>query len=140
MAVGKGSMARASKAAGKKSDTKAAVIAKADEEVMDAVVTVNADKVAVEQVVEATTEKKTAPKKAAAKPTGKKGATKKVTPKKETAVVEKTDKVATAAVVEATSEQVMKEIVYQKSAQVLDREPEVNETFGIGEAMPIYLF
>ena len=48
--------------------------------------------------------------------------------------------VAASTVVEATSEQVMNEIVYQKSYQVLDREPEANETFGIGEAMPIYLF
>ena len=54
--------------------------------------------------------------------------------------MEKETVVEASAVVEATSEQVMKQIVYQKSAQVLDREPEVNETFGIGEAMPIYLF
>lgn len=120
MAVGKGSMARASKAAaGKKADTKATVVANADEKVVEAV--------AVDVKEDAS---KAAPKKAAAK----KATTKKVTPKKEEAPV------AAAAVVEATSEQVMKEIVYQKSSQVLDREPEVNETFGIGEAMPIYLF
>lgn len=89
MAVGKGSMARASKAA----------------------------------------EGKTT----AAKTTAKKTTARKATPKKE-------ETVAVSAVVEATSEQVMKEIVYQKSTQVLDREPETNETFGIGEAMPIYLF
>ena len=31
-------------------------------------------------------------------------------------------------------------IEYQKSAQVLDREAEENETFGVGDAMPIYFF
>ena len=57
------------------------------------------------------------------------------------AVVEvKEESVKASAVVEATSEQVMERIVYQKSYQVLDREPEANETFGVGEAMPIYLF
>lgn len=128
MAVGKGSMARASKAAGKKTDTKAAVVANVDEKVVEAVVTGDVVK---EKVAEtSTTEKKTAPKKASAKKT----TTKKAAPKKEEAAV------AVSAVVEATSEQVMKEIVYQKSTQVLDREPEMNETFGIGEAMPIYLF
>ena len=125
MAVGKGSMARASKAAaGKKADTKATVVANADEKVVEAVA------VDVKEDASKAETKKAAPKKAAAKKT----TTKKVTPKKEEASV------AAAAVVEATSEQVMKEIVYQKSSQVLDREPEVNETFGIGEAMPIYLF
>ena len=89
MAVGKGSMARASKAAEKKTDTKV------------------------------TTKRTTA---------------KKVAPKKEEATI------ATSAVVAATSEQVMKQIVYQKSSQILDREPEANETFGVGEAMPIYFF
>ena len=119
MAVGKGSMARASKAA---------VVANVDEKVVEAVVTGDVVK---EKVAEtSTTEKKTAPKKASAKKT----TTKKAAPKKEEAAV------AVSAVVEATSEQVMKEIVYQKSTQVLDREPEMNETFGIGEAMPIYLF
>ena len=128
MAVGKGSMARASKAAGKKTDTKAAVVANVDEKVVEAVVT--GDVVKEKAAETSTTEKKTAPKKASAKKT----TTKKAAPKKEEAAV------AASAVVEATSEQVMKEIVYQKSTQVLDREPEMNETFGIGEAMPIYLF
>lgn len=125
MAVGKGSMARASKAAGKKSDTKAVVIANVEEKVVEAVVTENATE--EKAVEEKTVEKKTAPKKTTAKKT-----TKKATLKEEP--------VASSAVVAATSEQVMKQIVYQKSAQVLDREPEVNETFGVGEAMPIYFF
>ena len=125
MAVGKGSMARASKAAaGKKADTKATVVANADEKVVEAVA------VDVKEDASKAETKKAVPKKTAAKKT----TTKKATPKKEEAPV------AAATVVEATSEQVMKEIVYQKSSQVLDREPEVNETFGIGEAMPIYLF
>ena len=37
-------------------------------------------------------------------------------------------------------EDVMHMIEYQKSNQVLDREPEENETFGVGDAMPIYFF
>ena len=68
--------------------------------------------------------KEAAPKKAPAK---------KAAPKKE-------EPVAASAVVAATNEQVMNQIVYQKSSQVLDREPEDNETFGIGEAMPIFMF
>ena len=125
MAVGKGSMARASKAAaGKKADTKATVVANADEKVVEAVA------VDVKEDASKAETKKAVPKKPAAKKT----TTKKATPKKEETPV------AAATVVEATSKQVMKEIVYQKSSQVLDREPEVNETFGIGEAMPIYLF
>ena len=129
MAVGKGSMARASKAAAAKNgDVKAAVVANVDE-----------------KVVEAVAEVKEAPK---AKATAKKAAPKKETVKKEAApkkalakkTASKKEAVAASTVVAATNEQVMNEIVYQKSSQVLDREPEANETFGIGEAMPIYLF
>lgn len=128
MAVGKGSMARASKAAAaKKVDVKAAVVEKVEEAVV-AEVKEEAPK-AKATVKKAAPKKETAKKEAAPKKT----TAKKATPKKEEAV-------AAGVVVEATSEQVMNEIVYQKSAQVLDREPEANETFGIGEAMPIYLF
>ena len=42
--------------------------------------------------------------------------------------------------ISGTSEEVMHMIEYQKSNQVLDREPEENETFGVGDAMPIYFF
>lgn len=85
-------------------------------------------------------EEETAKKAISKKTMTKKATTKKVAEKKVDAEVKKETTVEASAVVEATSEQVMKQIVYQKSAQVLDREPEVNETFGIGEAMPIYLF
>ena len=135
MAVGKGSMARASKAAGKKADVETAVVANADEKVVEVVV---AD------------EKKETSKIEEKKVAAKKTATRKTTAKKVSKAEEKTvevvaetlepGKVEASAVIEATSEQVMNEIVYQKSFQVLDREPEMNETFGIGEAMPIYLF
>ena len=104
MAVGKGSMARASKAAAaKKVDVKATVVEKVEEAV-------------VAEVKEEAPKAKATVKKAAPKKT-----TKKAAPKKE-------ETVAASAVVEATSE------------QVLNRKPEVNETCGIGEEMPIYLF
>ena len=131
MAVGKGSMARASKAAaGKNKEVKAAVIANADEKVAEVVAVDTKEEVAKEEP------KKTAPKKTVAKKT----TTKKATSKKAVSEEKQEVTVAASSVVAATSEQVMNQIVYQKSAQVLDREPEANETFGIGEAMPIYLF
>ena len=113
MAVGKGSMARASKAAAKKGDVAVAVVANPDEKVVEAV---------VEEVKEAEA-KKAAPKKTTAKKT----TTKKAASKKEEAV-------AASAVVEATSEQVMKQIADQKS------EVKGNEFCLIGEEMPVYLF
>lgn len=115
MAVGKGSMARASKAAAKKGDGNAAVIANPDEKVVEAVVA------EVKEEAPKAETKKTAPKKT----TTKKTTTKKATPKKE-------EPVAVSSVVEATSEQVMK----------LERELEVrgNEFCLIGEEMPVYLF
>ena len=93
MAVGKGSMARASKAA---------------------------DNTSVSKETKRTTAKTTA--KSTAKTTAK---TKAVTASK---------------VISGTSKEVMQMIEYQKSDQVLDREPEENETFGVGDAMPIYFF
>ena len=102
-----------------------------------------------DEKVEAVVEKKeVAEETPKAKATAKKATTKKETVKKEAApkktpakkAAPKKEAVAASAVVAATNEQVMNEIVYQKSSQVLDREPEANETFGIGEAMPIYLF
>ena len=109
MAVGKGSMARASKAA---DHTSAPKETKAAEEV-------KVEEAAVE------TEKKA--------PTAKTTTTRKTTAKKATTKV-------TSSVVAGTSEQVMQAIEYQKSSQVLDREPEMNETFGVGESMPIYFY
>ena len=85
MAVGKGSMARASKAA---------------------------DNTSVSKETKRTTAKTTA----------------------------KTKAVAASKVISGTSKEVMQMIEYQKSDQVLDREPEENETFGVGDAMPIYFF
>ena len=41
-------------------------------------------------------------------------------------------------VIAAPKEDVMKKIVYQKSAQILERAAEPNERFGLGDAMPIY--
>ena len=84
MAVGKGSMARASKAA---------------------------DNTSVSKETKRTTAKTTA----------------------------KTKAVTASKVISGTSKEVMQMIEYQKSDQVLDREPEENETFGVGDAMPIYL-
>mgnify|MGYP000798701927 FL=1 len=85
MAVGKGSMARASKAA---------------------------DNISVSKETKRTTAKTTA----------------------------KTKAVTASKVISGTSKEVMQMIEYQKSDQVLDREPEENETFGVGDAMPIYFF
>ena len=52
----------------------------------------------------------------------------------------KTKAVTASKVISGTSKEVMQMIEYQKSDQVLDREPEENETFGVGDAMPIYFF
>lgn len=123
MAVGKGSMARASKAADNTSVSK---------EIKETAVTelVKADHAVTEEPVKkaaATGTKRTATKKAAAK----------TTTAKTTA---KTKAVTASKVISGTSKDVMHMIEYQKSNQVLDREPEENETFGVGDAMPIYFF
>ena len=123
MAVGKGSMARASKAADNTSVSK---------EIKETAVTepVKADHVVTEEPVKkaaATGTKCTATKKAAAKTTTAKTAA-------------KTKAVTASKVISGTSKEVMHMIEYQKSNQVLDREPEENETFGVGDAMPIYFF
>ena len=124
MAVGKGSMARASKAADNTSVPK---------ETKETVVTEQAKpgRAVVEEPVKkaaATGTKRTATKKAAAK----------TTTAKTTTV--KTKAVTASKVISGTSKEVMHMIEYQKSDQVLDREPEENETFGVGDAMPIYFF
>lgn len=105
MAVGKGSMERASKAANKEATPKAAVIEAPVAEVKDATV------------------------KPSAKPAAKK--TTKAPAKKASPVKEK-------AVITGTSKQVMEEIVYAKSSQVLDRDAKPNESFYVGDAMPVY--
>ena len=122
MAVGKGSMARASKAADHTSAPKETKVAEE----------VKVEVAAVETEKKAPTAKTTIAKKTTASKT-KKTTTRKTTAKKTTTKV-------TSAVVTGTSEQVMQAIEYQKSSQVLDREPEMNETFGVGESMPIYFY
>lgn len=122
MAVGKGSMARASKVA---DQTTAPKETKVTEEVK-AEVAVVAEPVKKTAATKTTTAKTTASK-------TKKTTTRKTTAKKATTKV-------TSSVVAGTSEQVMQAIEYQKSSQVLDREPEMNETFGVGESMPIYFY
>ena len=94
MAVGKGSMERASKAAAKPAEVKAAEPVKAETKAEPA----------------------------------KKSAAKKEAPVKKAAVVTGTDK------------QVMDKIVYQPSSQLLERAAEPNESFYIGDDMPIYYF
>ena len=112
MAVGKGSMARASKAADQTSAPK---------------VTQAAEPVKADNVVSKDTAKKAT------------AGTKRTTTRK-TAAKAKSKTVTASTVVSGTSKEVMHMIEYQKSSQVLDREPEANETFGVGEAMPIYFF
>ena len=60
--------------------------------------------------------------------------------KRTTAKTTAKTKVTASKVISGTSKEVMQMIEYQKSDQVLDREPEENETFGVGDAMPIYFF
>ena len=122
MAVGKGSMARESKEADHTSTSKETKVA---EEVKTEAAVV-AEPVKKTAATKTTTAKTTASK-------AKKTTTRKTTAKKATTKV-------TSSVVAGTSEQVMQAIEYQKSSQVLDREPEMNETFGVGESMPIYFY
>ena len=122
MAVGKGSMARASKAAVQTTTPKETKVA--EEVKVEATVVAEPTKKAA--ATKTTTAKTTASK-------TKKTTTRKTTAKKATTKV-------TSSVVAGTSEQVMQAIEYQKSSQVLDREPEMNETFGVGESMPIYFY
>ena len=49
-------------------------------------------------------------------------------------------KAAVSGVIGAVSRQTMDKIVYQKSTQILDRDAMPGETFGIGDAMPVYFF
>lgn len=113
MAVGKGSMARASKAV-KTTEAKDAV----KEVVKETPVTVEEKK--------EEPEKKVAAKKPAKKPVAKKTPAKKAEPK--------------SAVIAGTSEQVMQQIVYQKSSQMLERDAKPNESFYIGDDMPVYFY
>ena len=66
--------------------------------------------------------------------------TKRTTARTTAKTTAKTKAVTVSKVISGTSKEVMQMIEYQKSNQVLDREPEENETFGVGDAMPIYFF
>ena len=66
--------------------------------------------------------------------------TKRTTARTTAKTTAKTKAVTASKVISGTSKEVVQMIEYQKSSQVLDREPETNETFGVGEAMPIYFF
>ncbi|MCR4797922.1 MAG: hypothetical protein K5853_05670 [Lachnospiraceae bacterium] len=71
--------------------------------------------------------------KAAKKTTGaKKSTVEKITAEK------KTTPVADTAVITGMSEEVVKKVVYEDISQVLTRDAEAGEAFGIGDAMPIY--
>lgn len=110
MAVGKGSMERASKA-------------------------VAAPKTEPAKVEEVKIE---APKAETVKEKAPKTEVKKTTPKKK--AVKKPAAVKDTAVIAATNEQVMEKIVYQSSSQMLDRDAKPNESFYVGDDMPIYFF
>lgn len=109
MAVGKGSLTRAAKAAVKTEPEAKEVKATAKK-------------------TEAVKEVKPAAKKTEAakevKPAAKKAPAKKVPAKK--------------SVVAAPSKEVVEKIIYQSSQGVLDRDAMVNEQFGIGDSMPVY--
>ncbi len=81
---------------------------------------------------------KAQPKTAATKPQAKTTVAKSEAPKKPQPKAAEVKKVETASVIAAPSEDVLKKVVYQKSAQVLDRDAKPGETFGLGDSMPIY--
>lgn len=115
MAVGKGSMERAAKAAEKKA---------APAESVDGSGEVSGKKTTAKKAASAgkTAVKKTASaRKAAAPEQGAAGT-----------VVEGT--------IAAPSEEVLRQIVYQESSGILERAAEPNERFGLGDAMPVYYF
>lgn len=61
----------------------------------------------------------------------------KAAPAKKTA---KTKSVAAAETIPAPTEEVMQKVVYQTSSGMLERAAEPNESFGLGDAMPVYYF
>lgn len=110
MAVGKGSMARAAKAAGQdgKATEQAASIKTAE-----------------------SAQSATAGKKASAGKAKKASVSAKKTSEKT---------VAAAETIAAPTEEVLQQIVYQKSDGMLERDAAPNEIFGLGDAMPVYYF
>ena len=122
MAVGKGSLTRAAKAA-VKTEPEAKEV-KATAKKTEAVKEVKP----AAKKTEAVKEVKPAAKKTEAvkevKPAAKKAPAKKAPAKK--------------SVVAAPSKEVVEKIIYQTSQGVLDRDAMVNEQFGIGDSMPVY--
>ncbi len=130
MAVGKGSMKRAAKAAGAK-----ATEAKAPEETTAGTKTAEA-KTPKEKPAGA--KKASASEKEENKAPAKKAASAAKGSSAKTDV--KAEAVAAAEVIAAPSEEVLQRIVYQKSNGMLEREPGSNEIFGLGDEMPVYYF
>jgi hypothetical protein len=64
----------------------------------------------------------------------------KAAPKKTTAKKTTAKKTVTENVIAAPSPEVLDAIVYQESSQVLNRDAEPNEGFGVGDSMPIYYY
>lgn len=59
---------------------------------------------------------------------------------KKAARAAKAKPVAAAEAIAAPAEEVMERIVYQTSSGMLGRDAEPNESFGLGDAMPVYYF
>ena len=78
--------------------------------------------------------------KSAAKPSVKTESAKPAEAKTEAVTETKADiqEEASASVIAAPEEAVMQRIVYQHSAQILEREAAPNEAFGVGDDMPVY--
>ena len=132
MAVGKGSMLRASRAV--KADTKG----KSDANVETENTEVKKEPVKTvkgEETNAATEIKKPVAAKSTAKAAASKPAVKKVSSK---AANKKPGTVAKANVITSVSEEVLEKVIYQPSSQILDRDANPNEGFGIGDSMPVY--
>ena len=124
MAVGKGSMERAAKAAEQKAEGTVEKKASAKKTAAPA------EKKAAASEKKSASVKKNATKRAPAK----KGTEAKVeTNNSQTKTVE-------TAVIAAPSKEVTEQIVYQTSSGMLERAAEPNERFGLGDAMPVYYF
>ncbi|MBR2275760.1 MAG: hypothetical protein IJ873_06845 [Lachnospiraceae bacterium] len=125
MAVGKGSMERAAKAAESKTMKKSTG---------GAAKTKAATKVASAKAAPVKTAKAAEKKPAAAKNTAAKAETVKA------AAEPVVSKVTAAQVIAAPSKEVMGAIIYQPSNGMLERAAEPNERFGLGDDMPVYYF
>ena len=81
-----------------------------------------------------------AKKASAPKKTESKASVKKEASAAKTAGKAETKAVAAAEVIAAPSEEVLQQIIYQKSSGMLEREAAPNERFGLGDEMPVYYF